>query len=141
MVPLAADPSSLDVEGVELPEVAWLRQPALPFGVQLVRVTQLVAVVVLRGEVDVRSASRFRDIVVATIEEGVRAIVVDLNAVSFIDGTGLGVIVLAARRLNPGAVAMVLPHRGLVRVFRMCGLDRLLDICETRDEALRGLLE
>ena len=138
---MAADPSSLDVEGVELPEVAWLRQPALPFGVQLVRVTQLVAVVVLRGEVDVRSASRFRDIVVATIEEGVRAIVVDLNAVSFIDGTGLGVIVLAARRLNPGAVAMVLPHRGLVRVFRMCGLDRLLDICETRDEALRGLLE
>ena len=138
---MAADPSSLGIEGVELPEIAWLRQPALPFNVQLVRATQLVAVVVLRGAVDTHSASRFRDIVAAGVEEGVRALAVDLSAVSFIDSAGLGVIVLAARRLGPGAVALVLPHRGLVRVFRICGLDRLLAICETREEALRGLLE
>ena len=138
---MAAAPSSLGIEGEKLPEVAWLRQPALPFGVRLVRATQLVAVVVLRGEVDIHSASRFRDVVAAGIEGGVRAVVVDLSAVSFIDGAGLGVIVLTARRLGPGAVALVLPHRGLVRVFRICGLDRLLAICETREEALRGLLE
>jgi anti-anti-sigma factor len=109
--------------------------------VRLERVTQFVAVVVLRGEVDNRSASRFRDVVAAGIEEGVRAVVVDLSAVSFIDGAGLGAIVLAARRLGPGAVALVLPHRGLVRVFRICGLDRLLAICQTREEVLRELLE
>ena len=138
---MAADPSSLGIEGVELPEIAWLRQPALPFNVQLARATQLVAVVVLQGAVDTHSASRFRDIVTAGIEPGVRALVVDLSAVSFIDGTGLGVIVMAARLLGPGAVTLVVPHRGLVRVFRVCGLDRLLDICETRKEALGGLLK
>lgn len=138
---MAAGPSSPIVENVELPEIAWLRQPTLPFDVQLMRATELVAVVVLQGQVDTPCASRFRDAVTAGIEEGVAAMVVDLSAASFIDGVGLGVIVLAARRLGPGGVALVLPHRGLVRIFRICGLDRLLDICETREQALRGLLE
>ena len=62
-----------------------------------------------------------------------------MSRVSFIDAAGVGVIVLAARRLGPGAVALVLPHRGLVRIFRICGLDRLLDFYETREQAVRGL--
>ena len=124
--------------GVEV-EVAWLRQPRLPFQVSLVRATQHTTVVVLQGEIDLHTVPRFRDAVAASVDEGARAIVIDLSDVSFIDATGLGVVVLAARRLGLGAVAMVLPHKGLVRIFRICGLDRLLDIYETREQALRGL--
>lgn len=126
---------------VEL-EVAWLRQPRtpLPFGVCLVRASLNTTLVILQGEVDVHAAERFRDAVVAALDEGVRAIVIDLGQVSLIDGAGLGVIVLAARRLGLGAVAVVLPHRGLVRIFRTCGLDRLLEIHETRELALHALL-
>ena len=51
----------------------------------------------------------------------------------------MGVIVLTARRLGLGSVALVLPHRGLVRIFRVCRLDRLLDIYETQEQAVRGL--
>ncbi len=129
------------VPGVQL-EVAWLRQPGspLPFAVELVQATRHTTVVVLQGEVDTNTASRFRDAVLAAIDGGARAIVIDLGAVSLIDGTGLGVIVLAARRLGFGALAVVLPYRGLARIFRICGLDRLLEIHETREQALRGLL-
>jgi anti-sigma B factor antagonist len=136
---MAADSSSPAIESVELPEIAWLRQPALPFDVRLARATDRIAVVVLQGVVDAPCASRFRDVVTAGIDQGAAAMVVDLSAVSFIDSVGLGAIVLAARRLGPGGIALVLPHRGLVRIFRVCGLDRLLDICETREQALRAV--
>ena len=127
------------VPSVEV-EVAWLRQPKLPFEVSLVATTQHTTLVILQGEVDVGTAPRFRDAVVGAIDDGVGALVIDLSAVTLIDGLGLGVIVMAARRLGLGAVAVVLPHRGLVRAFRTCGLDRLLEIYETRELALHGLL-
>ena len=129
------------VPGIQL-EVSWLRQPEslLPFAVELVQAARQTTVIVLQGEVDTNAASRFRNAVVAAIDGGARAIVIDLGAVSLIDGTGLGVIVLAARRLGFGALAVVLPYRGLGRIFRTCGLDRLLEIYETREQALRGLL-
>ena len=124
---------------LNLPEIAWLRQSRLSFAVELKRATQHITVVVLRGEIDVHTAPLLGDAVTRGIDGGARALVVDLSEVSFIDATGLGVIVVAARRLGPGAVALVLPHRGLVRIFRICGLDRLLDIYETREQAVRGL--
>ena len=126
---------------VEL-EVAWLRRPRLPisFEVRLVRATAHAVLVVLQGEVDAHAAPRVRDAVEAALDEGAQAIVIDLGAVSLIDGAGLGVIVTTARRLGLGAVAVVLPHRGLVRIFRTCGLDRLLEIYETREQALHRLL-
>jgi hypothetical protein len=46
---------------------------------------------------------------------------------------------VAARRRGPGAVALVCPHAGIVRVFRICGLDRLLDLYDTREQAVHRL--
>lgn len=132
------DSPQLGASTVELPEAAWPRQP-MPFDVSRVRATQLTTVIVLQGEVDLHTAPRFRAAVAAAIGKGARALVVDLGAVSFIDSTGLGVIVWAARELDHGSVALVLSQRGIVRIFRICGLDRLLQIHETREQALRGM--
>jgi anti-sigma B factor antagonist len=132
--PLPATP------GVELPVVSWQRQPKLPFAVRVERLAEDAALVILQGELDSCTAPRFRDAVDATIGEGTRAIVVDLSELAFIDAAGLGVVVMAARPLGPGAVALILPHAGLIRLFRICGLDRLLEIHETRDAAQRSLL-
>ena len=126
--------------GVEV-EVAWLRQPRISFAVTLERATPQITMVVPQGEIDLHTAPQLREAVVRSIDQGARAIVVDLSAVSFVDSGGLGVIVTAVRRLGPGAVALVIPHRGLVRIFRICSLDRLLEIYETREQALHGLLE
>ncbi len=131
--------SHVAIPGGELPAVAWLRPPRLCFGVRLVHATEHVTVVVLRGEIDAHTAPRFDEAVSQSFEEGARAIVVDLSEVSFIDAAGLGVAVRAARRRDPGAVVLACPHKGIVRVFRICGLDRLLDIYETREQAVRGL--
>ncbi len=106
---------------------------------QLERARERIAVVVVQGEIDIHTAPRLLDAFAQGVDEGAQTVVVDLSEVSFIDAAGLGVIVVAARRLGPGAVALVSPHRGLVRIFRICGLDRLLDIYETRSQVVCGL--
>lgn len=126
--------------GVALPAASWPRQAQLPFAIQLDSPGERITVVTLQGEVDAHTAPHLRDAITAIVSEGARAIVVDLTEVAFIDAAGLGVVVVAARSLGPGAVTLVLPHVGLIRLFRICGLDRLLEIYETRDEALRGLV-
>jgi anti-sigma B factor antagonist len=136
---MTAELSHLTIPRGGLPDVAWLRSPRLSFEVRLVRATQHLTVVVLRGEIDAHTAPHVRDAVGEAFGEGARAIVIDLSEASFIDAAGLGVIVMAARHLGPGGVALVCSHRGIVRVFRICGLDRLLDIYETREQALHGL--
>jgi anti-anti-sigma factor len=136
---MATELSQGPVTSVEV-EVSWLRQPRLPFMVTVIAATELTSLVVLQGEIDRRTVPLVRDAVVGALEAGVGALVIDLSAVSSIDSLRLGVIVVAARSLGLDAVAVVLPYRGLVRIFRLCGLDRLLEIYETRELALRGLL-
>ncbi len=131
--------SQVTIPRVGLPGVASLRSPRLSFEVRLVRATRHLTVLVLRGEIDAHTAPQVRDAVDQALGEGARAIVIDLSEVSFIDAAGLGVIVIAARHLGPGSVGLVCPRKGIVRVFRICGLDRLLDIYETREQALHGL--
>ena len=126
-------------QGVELE--AACRPPAQSrFELSLVHVTRHTAVLVLHGELDSHVASCVRDCLAVACDADLRGIVVDLSEVSFIEAAGLGAIVMAARRLGPGAVALVVPHAGLVRIFRICGLDRVLEIYERRDEALEGLI-
>ena len=120
-------------------DVVRLRQPRLSFAAELQHASRQITVVVPQGEIDICTAPRLREAVTRAIDEGVRAVVIDLSAVTFIDAAGLGVIVWAARRLGLDAVAMVLPLRRLARIFRVCGLERLLQIYETREQAIIGL--
>jgi anti-sigma B factor antagonist len=136
---MRTDLSPGPVSSVEV-EVSWLRQPRLPFSVSVMAATEHTSIVVLEGALVRSTVPLARDAVVGALAAGAKALVIDLSAVSSIDSLGLGVIVMAARSLGLGAVAVVLPYRGLVRIFRVCGLDRLLEIYETRELALRGLL-
>ena len=90
----------------------------------------------MRGEIDLHTAPQLHaplaDLDVAATER----VVVDLSACGFIDSTGLGVLVAAAKRLrlaNPPAVVCAGEvHRALL----MTGLDRVFRICDTLEEAL-----
>ena len=131
---MTAESPEVKASDVELPEVARLRQPRPCFAIALKPATKQATLVILQGEVDLNTAPQLRDAAARSIDQGARAIVVDLSSVSFIDASGLGVIVMVARRLGPGAVALVLPGHGLARIFRICGLDRLLEIHESREQ-------
>lgn len=85
-------------------------------------------IVVVEGEIDVATSPRLRKELTSLMERGARRIILDLGAMTFIDSSGLGVLVGALRRLREqGGDAIVL--RGLQepvrRVFEITGLTDL----------------
>jgi anti-sigma B factor antagonist len=110
------------------------------FSVELVRINEDVAIIVLGGEVDIYSAPQFKETLVQGIDEGARRIIVDLTGVSFIDSTALGVLVSGAKRVRPqnGGLDIVCSDENITRIFEITGLDRIFGIYPTKEDALKG---
>ena len=81
---------------------------------------------------DVEGAAALRHALAAAIGAGFVDLVVDLRAVSFIDSTGLGVLVGALRdvRRRRGHLQIVVCDTRLVRLLRISSLDQLFDVHE-----------
>jgi anti-sigma B factor antagonist len=94
-------------------------------------------VLVVGGEVDVYTAPRLRERLVEVVEQGVRHVVVDLSRVEFLDSTGLGVLIVARRRLLPigGTLRLVCSHERLLKIFRITALDRVFALFDTVEAA------
>jgi anti-sigma B factor antagonist len=74
---------------------------------------------------------------------GADRVVVDLDAVSFMDSTALGLVVRAVRVLSErgGQVRVVLPRSAARRIFEITTLDGTLPVCSSREAALEELEE
>jgi len=99
------------------------------------------AIVVLAGEVDLYTAPQLEQELVRVTEESLQHVVVDMTETTFIDSTTLGVLVGCLKRLSPSGrrLALVIPDRGIRRVFDITGLDRVFPIYERREAAIRSL--
>ena len=95
-------------------------------------------VVTVRGELEVTSAlslaTRFSEVV----EERSGSVIVDLCDLSFIDSTGLTVLLTAFRRLRKRgrAMAIVCPPGPVRRVFELTRTLETLSVCDDRDRAM-----
>jgi anti-sigma B factor antagonist len=87
-------------------------------------------VVVVKGEIDVATSPALREELYATIDGGVRVLVVDLSGLAFIDSSGLGVLVAALKHTRERDGELIL--RGLdhpaLRVFEITGLTELFPL-------------
>ncbi len=94
-------------------------------------------VLTLRGELDAYDAPALRSVFADSAERG-SVVVLDRDAVSFLDSTVLGAIVGLQRRVREvgGRLRVVLPESEARRVFALTGLDRALDVRSSRDSAL-----
>lgn len=82
------------------------------------------------GEVDVSNASKLRDAIDELIAEGVPSVDVDLSQVSYIDSTGIGVLVGAVHRAHDVGLSLTVsnPQRNVARVLDMLGVSGELGI-------------
>ena len=115
----------------------------LRFGVELLKPSPGVAIVELQGEVDIYSSPQFGEVLLRGIEEGATRIVVDLGKVTFIDSTALGVVVSGVKgvRAHSGRLDIVCQDENIRRIFEITGLDRILHMYHSRQEALRAAKE
>ena len=92
------------------------------------------------GEIDLATAPSLRMHLLDLIEQAKISLIVDLEAVDFLDSTGLGVLVSALKRVRgyQGDLALVCTRPHVLRVFDITGLSRVFAINETIDAALNG---
>ncbi len=67
---------------------------------ELLRGTTHDEPIVVRGEVDMATASQLRALLDELVDAGVTRIVLDCRALEFLDSSGIGVVVAARKRLG-----------------------------------------
>lgn len=107
-------------------------------GVTVETTTGEIPVVHVRGDVDVASAPSMRQAIDHLIVSGHRRLVLDLTEVSFIDSTGLGVVVgrLKGLRREGGSLVVAASHERVLRVLTITGLDTVLVVEPDVERAL-----
>jgi len=93
-------------------------------------------VLVLRGELDLYSAPEIRAALDRAAEVGAGRIIVDLEAVEFLDSTAIAALVQARSRAGEGAFALAAPTAQVRRALTVAGLDRYFEIRDSVAEAI-----
>ena len=95
----------------------------------------------VEGRLDARSAPSFQEHVLARIEGGQTAVLVDFSLVDFISSAGLRAVLVVAKRLRDGDGRFaVCGLRDSVRdVFRVSGFESIIDTYPDQQTALEKL--
>lgn len=94
------------------------------------------AVVTVAGEVDLETAAQLGDHALAAVRNVSPHLVLDLSGVTFMDSTGLKVLLSIQRRTEvaQGSLAVVGTARSVRRILTLTGLDQTFALYDTLDE-------
>ena len=95
-------------------------------------------VIAVEGEADMTTAVKFNESFFSAARSGIRQVVADLTNVRFIDTTMLNALVVGHRRMvrDRGRFAIVCVGPRVTRILEITGLGQILDVFETREDAL-----
>ena len=99
-----------------------------------------VALLEVEGEVDAHTASRLDKALKDLLAQGHSQLVIDASQMAYISSTGLRVLMSTQREAHQlGGEVRLFGLNALVRrVFKIAGLDELIHIGDTRQEAMEG---
>lgn len=88
------------------------------------------ALIRLHGELDLATAPQLSEAVATVLDARPRSLAVDLRELTFVDSTGLNVLVAAHRRAQAdGCAFVVLAARGAaLRAIQVTGVDRIFEV-------------
>ena len=95
-------------------------------------------VIAVGGEIDVYTAPRLREKLISLVESGSYQLIVDMEAVEFLDSTGLGVLVGGLKRVraHDGWIDLVCSQSRILRIFRITGLNKVFSIFDSIADAV-----
>ncbi|GAA2215135.1 MULTISPECIES: STAS domain-containing protein [Nonomuraea] len=95
-------------------------------------------VVAVEGELDLFTAPFLRDEVRDAIKQDSARLVLDLQQLSFMDSSGLSVLIEAWRLATGegGGVSLAAPQAPVARILRTTGLDRRIKVYSDVDTAV-----
>jgi anti-sigma B factor antagonist len=94
------------------------------------------------GEVDISTCGLLREGLLRVVTDEQRhGLVVNLASVTFIDSTGIGVLVGIWRRVraNRGALAVAVPSPQVRRTLEIAGLAKIIPIYDSEADALHAV--
>jgi anti-sigma B factor antagonist len=102
-----------------------------------VRPERGVVIAEVTGDIDVSTVARLRERLFEVVDSG-QPLIVDLNRISFIDSTGLGVLIAAARRagMHGSSLHAVCSRPQTRKLLWLTGVDRRIPLSATVDGAL-----
>lgn len=99
--------------------------------------TDDVTVVEVNGRVDSMNANQLGDALSGEIENGNVQLVLDLAGVDYMSSAGLREIVNALKKVKPkGDLRIAQPTERVLEVLEMAGLNTILKIFHTQNEAV-----
>ena len=99
-----------------------------------------VAVVSIGGEIDSSTAPAFEAVIAEALEEDPPALVIELSEVIFMASVGLRILAATQEKVGKSIqIAVVADNTAASRPMQLTGLDKLISLYPTLDEALTAL--
>ena len=97
-----------------------------------------VIILDINGEIDLYNAPDIKDTIKQLIDEGKRQIIINLEKVSYLDSSGIGVLISSLSNLKKvgGALKIINVYASVKKVFELTKLTSFFDIFDGEDEAL-----
>ena len=86
--------------------------------------------IVADGEIDLATVNKLRSAVAEMVAQGARHLTVDLDKVTYIDSSGLGMLIGAHKRMasSGGTLTIRCAQARVLRLLSITGLDRVLQL-------------
>lgn len=97
-------------------------------------------VLAVSGEIDIATAPSLREKLHSLLADGKMQLIIDLDEVTFLDSTALGVLVgvLKRARTEGGELRIVCNQPRVRKVFEITRLDSAFDLCSSVEDAVKG---
>lgn len=97
-----------------------------------------ILVMVLDGRLDHAGAEAFRKLSETRIDEGIRALLVDFQGVSFVASMGIRALIVPYQKIAQlgGRIGVLNPAASVKSVFELAGMDKVFKSYSSEAEAL-----
>ncbi len=110
-----------------------------PLTIEARRESDEAGVLTLSGEVDVSNVAEVREAALKLVSDDTKRLIVDLSGVTYIDSSGLGMLVGVLKRLREsgGGLAIAGATARVRRLFEITGLEQIFSLYDDMAAALK----